>query len=240
MVEKRRLLLKISGEALAAPGKGGIGPAEIDRVARQVKAALQGGDLKLGMVVGGGNFLRGRELSTSGVNRVTADYMGMLATVLNGLALQSALESLGVEARVQSAIPVEGVVEPYVRGRALRHLAKGRVVIFVGGTGNPFFSTDSAAALRAVEIGAQCLLKGTGVHGVYSDDPRKNAGAQLYEALTYDEVLQKRLGVMDFTAISLCRENQLPIVVFNMTEPGNIEKALKGERLGTVIGSSNK
>lgn len=235
---EKPLVLKISGEALCAPGQKGIGAEQLELVARQVRDAREADpSLTLAIVVGGGNFLRGREMSEQGVERVTADYMGMIATIINGLALQSSLEGLGVATRVLSAIPVHDVCETFIRRRALRHLEKGRVVIFVGGTGNPYFSTDSAAALRAVEIGAGCLLKGTKVRGVHSEDPSVNPDAEFYDEITFTEVLEKDLRVMDSTAISLCRENDLPISVFDMTVDGNIRASLRGERLGTLVRS---
>ena len=254
---KRRVLLKISGEALSPSfGTGkeegddqpadadsddeqslvkGIGARQLLRVSSQVKTVMETGELDIAIVVGGGNFLRGQEMAEQGVERATADYMGMLATIINGLALQSSLESLGVETRVLSAINVDDVAEPFIRRRALRHLDRGRVVIFAGGTGSPYFSTDSAAALRAVEIGAQCLLKATKVDGIYSENPDENPSAELYDEITFTKVLEKDLKVMDATAVSLCRENSLPIIVFNMTEGENIKKALEGERLGTLV-----
>ncbi len=231
---KRRYLLKLSGEALTEQGWG-IGGARVHMVAEQIAKAMQDPDLSVALVVGGGNFLRGHELSEQGVERVTADYMGMLATIINGLGMQSALEKQGIETRVLSAINVDDVCEPFIRRRAIRHLEKGRAVIFVGGTGNPYFSTDSAAALRAVEIGADRVLKATKVKGIYSDDPEKNPDAEFLEQVSFTEVLQKDLRVMDSTAISLCRENNLPIVVFNMIEEGNIESALRGDQIGTLV-----
>lgn len=233
---KRRVLLKISGESLCKPGGFGIDPDVVSRIALQVKAATQEAGVEVAMVTGGGNFLRGGQVSRQGgIERTTADYMGMMATILNALALQSVLENLGVPTRVQSAIHVAAVAEPFIRRRAIRHLEKGRVVIFAGGTGNPYFTTDTCAALRAVEIGASALLKATKVKGIYSDDPMTNKDARFYEDVSYNEVIDKRLKVMDSAAIILCMENHLPILVFDMTEEGNIERALRGERLGTLV-----
>ena len=229
-----RVLLKISGEALAPAGEKGLGHDQLAFVTREVTEAL-GAGVELAMVVGGGNFLRGRDVSGESVHRVTADHMGMLATIINGLALQGSLETAGVETRVLSAIQVADVAEPFIVRRATRHLEKGRVVIFVGGTGNPFFSTDSAAALRANEIGAELLLKGTNVRGVYSADPRADSNAEFFETITFDEVLSRKLAVMDSAAFALCRENNLPIRVFHMNEPGNIASALKGDQIGTLV-----
>ena len=231
----RRLLLKLSGEALCQEGGFGIDATKVLDLAGQIRGAYSHGDLELALVVGGGNFMRGEKIASQGIGRVTGDNMGMLATIMNALAIQSALESLGVETRVQSAIHVSDVAEPFIRRRALRHLEKGRVVLFAGGTGNPYFTTDTTAALRALQIGASALFKGTKVRGVYSADPMADPSATFYPRLTFSEVLQKRLRVMDATSISLCLENKLRVVVFNMTEPGNVERALGGEELGTVI-----
>src|SRR3970282_10268 len=207
----KRIVLKVSGDAVSGDQGYGISPEVIRFVAGEIEAVHALG-VQIAVVVGGGNIFRGLAATAAGMDRATADYMGMLATVLNGLALQDALEKRWVDTRVQSAMEMREVAEPFIRRRAIRHLEKGRVVILVGGTGNPYFSTDTAAALRAIEIGAEFLLKGTGVRGVFSEDPRKNPAAQFFETLTFDDVLQKRLGVMDYTAISLCRDNQLPIV----------------------------
>jgi uridylate kinase len=231
----RRVLLKMSGEVLGPEGSLGIDPKKVLELARQIQGAIAVGDLQLALVVGGGNFIRGGQVAAQGIDRVTGDNMGMLATIMNGLALQSALESCGVETRVQSAIQVNDVAEPFIRRRALRHLEKGRVVILAGGTGHPYFTTDTTASLRALQIGATALYKGTKVRGVYSADPMKNPEAEFYSRLTFNDVLQKRLRVMDSTAISLCMENKLPIWVFSMTEPGNVERVLKGENLGTIV-----
>ena len=231
----RRILLKLSGEALeGASGNGGIDFTTLgnfcDEVARVSKMGVE-----VGMVVGGGNIFRGAEGVETGVDRPTGDYMGMLATVINALAIQASLEKRGVATRVMTAIEMRPVAEPYIRRRATRHLEKGRVVIFGAGTGNPFFTTDTAAALRANEIGAQVLMKATKVDGVYDDDPEVNPAAKRYDTLDYATVLAKNLRVMDATAISLCRENNLPIRVFNLTQPGNIVKVLQGEPIGTVV-----
>jgi len=234
-VSRRRVLLKISGEALAPKGEKGVGEEQLAAVTNEVKAALESYDLDIAMVVGGGNFLRGREVSGERVRRVTADHMGMLATIINGLAMQASLESAGVETRVLSAIEVADVAEPFIVRRAIRHMEKGRVVIFVGGTGNPFFSTDSAAALRANEIGADVLLKGTNVRGVYAEDPNKNPNAEFFEKVSFDQVLRLNLKVMDAAAFALCRDNELRVRVFNMNEAGNIHRALGGEELGTLV-----
>jgi uridylate kinase len=234
-VAKRRVLLKISGEALAPKGEKGLGHDQLAYVTNEVKAVLEKDAIDIALVVGGGNFLRGREVSGERVRRVTADHMGMLATIINGLAMQASLESAGVETRVLSAIDVADVAEPFIVRRAVRHMEKGRVVIFVGGTGNPFFSTDSAAALRANEIGADVLLKGTNVRGVYAEDPRQNSNAEFFEEVTFDKVLRLNLKVMDAAAFALCRDNNLTVRVFDMTEAGNIQRALDGEALGSLV-----
>jgi len=233
--QRRRILLKISGESLCRAGGFGIDADEVLRIARQVNDAISQNSIELALVVGGGNFLRGEQISRQGIERTTADFMGMLATIMNALALQSALESIGVQTRVQSAIDVADVAEPFIRRRAIRHLEKGRVVIFAGGTGNPYFTTDTTAALRAVEIGAVVLLKGTKVRGIYTADPVSNPEAKFYEEVSFQEVLQKRLRVMDSAAIILCMDNHLPILVFDMTKEGNIERALRGDRIGTLV-----
>jgi uridylate kinase len=235
MIKKpKRVVLKISGEALMGRLKSGIDPEVNVSVARQIKEARKGGT-EIAVVIGGGNIFRGLTAAASGMDRSTADYMGMLATMLNGLALQDALEKEGVQTRVLTAIEIRQLAELYIRRRAVRHLEKGRVVIFVCGTGNPYFTTDTAAALRAVEINAELILKATKVDGVYSKDPVKNKDAKKYKELTYIEVLRKNLRVMDATAVSLCMENKLPIVVFNINRKGNIKKAVNGEKIGTVI-----
>jgi uridylate kinase len=232
----RRALLKLSGEAFADPQHGfGIDPRIVASIARQIADAKNLG-VELGVVVGGGNILRGLSASAQGTDRTTADYMGMLATVINSLALQDALEKEGVDTRVQSAIWMQEVAEPYIRRRALRHLEKSRVVIFAGGTGNPYFSTDTTAALRALEIGAEAILKGTRVDGVYDSDPLVNPEARMFSSLPYIEVLNRGLKVMDSTAISLCMDNALPIIVFNLLA-GNIVRILSGEEVGTLVHS---
>jgi uridylate kinase len=231
----RRVLLKMSGEALSHEGAFGIDSQIVRDMAEQVKAGMEGGDLQLALVVGGGNYIRGQQVAAQGMDRTTGDNMGMLATIMNSLALQAALEGAGVETRVMSAIGVNGVAEPFIRRRCIRHLEKGRVVILAGGTGHPYFTTDTTAALRALELDATLLLKATKVRGVYSADPKCDPKAQFLERLSFQEVLVKRLRVMDWAAISLCMENKLPIVVFNMTESGNIVRALHGERLGTLV-----
>ncbi|MBA3350217.1 MAG: UMP kinase [Actinobacteria bacterium] len=235
----KRLLLKLSGEAFADPELGiGIDPRTVVSIARQVVDAKNLGT-ELAVVIGGGNIVRGLSASAQGTDRTTADYMGMLATVINGLALQDALEKEGVQTRVQSAISMQEVAEPYIRRRAMRHLEKGRVVIFVGGTGNPYFSTDTSAALRALEIGADAILKGTQVDGVYDSDPHVNSGAKMFRSVSYIEVLQRGLKVMDSTAISLCMDNDLPIIVFSLKD-GNIVKVLSGDDVGTWVHSDSK
>jgi uridylate kinase len=228
------VLLKISGEALAGGGGYGIDPGMLAAFAAELKDVHELG-CELALVIGGGNIFRGIAASTRGVDRATADYMGMLATVINALALQDALEKLGVPTRVLSAIEMQQVAEPYIRRRATRHLEKGRVVIFAAGTGNPFFTTDTAASLRAMEIGAQVIFKATKVDGVFDADPMKHPGARRFDELTYIDVLSRQLQVMDATAISLCMDNGLPILVFNMMQPGNIKKAVTGTRIGTLV-----
>lgn len=231
----KRILLKLSGEALMGAQGYGIDPAVIRQIAEEVKSLVDQG-LELALVVGGGNIFRGLAASAKGMDRSTGDYMGMLATVMNSLALQDGLEKAGVDTRVQSAIEMREVAEPFIKRRAMRHLEKGRVVIFAAGTGNPYFTTDTAASLRAVEIGAEVLLKATKVDGVYDSDPAKNPNAVKYQQLSYMEVLSKELKVMDSTAISLCKDTGLPIIVFNLNEPGNIERVVRGEPIGTYVG----
>jgi uridylate kinase len=231
----KRVLLKLSGEALREIGShDNISPPIVESIASQIKAAHQSG-LEVAVVVGGGNFWRGISASNRGMERATADYMGMLATVMNSLAVQSMLEAMDVPTRVQSAIKMDNVAEPFIRRVAMRHLDLGRVVIFAAGTGNPFFSTDTTAALRASEINANVVLKATKVDGIYDSDPKKNPNAVRYDQITYQECLTKRLQVMDATAFSLCQENNMPIVVFSMNEPENIHRALIGEPIGTLV-----
>lgn len=231
----QRILLKLSGEALLGKLEYGVDPEVVAFVAEQVKAVTALG-VQVGIVVGGGNIFRGMAAATStGMDRATADYIGMLATAMNGLALQDALERAGVPTRVMTAIDMNEVAEPYIRRRAVRHLEKGRVVIFVAGTGNPYFTTDTAAALRAVEIGAEVVLKATKVDGVYDKDPVKNPDAKRYPAITYGQVLVDGLRVLDAAAVSLCMENDLPIVVFDLNAHENILKAVRGEKIGTLI-----
>jgi uridylate kinase len=230
----KRVMLKISGEALAGTQEYGLSPDVVGFIAEEVREVYRLG-IQVAMVIGGGNIFRGVEASARGMDRASADYMGMLATCINGLAMQSALEKLGVDTRVQTAIEMREVAEPFIRRRALRHLDKGRVVIFVGGTGNPYFTTDTAAALRAMEIGAEVVLKATKVDGVYTADPKLDPTAQKFDELTYIEVLSRRLKVMDSTAISLCMDNGFPIVVFNMHERGSLGRLVRGERVGTLV-----
>ena len=231
----RRILLKFSGEILAREDGGGIDFAKLSSFCTQI-AEVRAMGTEVGIVIGGGNIIRGGNMSENGiVDRVTADYMGMLATVINALAFQSALEHAGVDTRVQTAIKMEQLAEPYIKRRAIRHLEKGRVVIFAGGTGNPYFTTDTAAALRAIEIEADVVMKGTKVDGVYDGDPMRDPKAQRFDTLTYIDVLNRRLGVMDATAISLCMENKLPVVVFKLTGDNNLVRAVRGEPVGTVV-----
>jgi uridylate kinase len=231
----RRILLKLSGEALMGNKDYGIDSSTVDYIAKEIRGTVESG-VQVAVVIGGGNIFRGVEATTKGMERVSADNMGMLATVINALALQNALERVGVHTRVQSAIEMRELAEPYIRRRAVRHLEKGRVVIFGAGTGNPYFTTDTAAALRAMEIKADIILKATKVDGVYSADPIKDRRARKFESITYIDVLKKGLGVMDSTAISLCMDNSLPIVVFNLKGKGNIKKVVFGKKVGTVIG----
>jgi uridylate kinase len=232
----RRVLLKLSGEGFGHPGKAGISIDETLNIARQIRAVSRTG-VQLAVVVGGGNILRGARFSGAGevIKQATAHYMGMLATILNGLALQEALESIGCETRLQSAIRIETIAEPFIRRRCLRHLEKHRIVILAGGTGNPFVTTDTAAALRARELEAEILLKATRVDGIYSEDPEKNAHAILYDKLTYDRLIRDNLGVMDVAAVTMCREAKLPILVFNYKKEGNIERAIAGHPIGTLV-----
>jgi uridylate kinase len=231
----RRILLKLSGEAFADPTLGyGIDPDTVQRVAAEV-AEAHGLGVEIALVVGGGNIFRGVSQAAKGMDRASSDYMGMLATVINALALRDSLEKAGVATRVQSAIAMQQLAEPYIRLRAIRHLEKGRVVIFAAGTGNPFFTTDTTAALRAVEIGAEMLLKASKVDGIYDDDPVTHPDAKKIDELTYMEFLSMGLRVMDSTAITMCKEHDVPILVFDMTTPGNIVRAVRGERIGTVV-----
>jgi uridylate kinase len=234
MLRYKRILLKLSGEALIGHQEFGIDPQVLQDIAQEIKE-IHGLGAETAVVIGGGNIFRGATAANYGVDRVTADYMGMLATVMNGLALQGALEKEGVMTRLQTAIAMHQVAEPYIRRRAIRHLEKGRVVIFAGGNGNPFFTTDTTASLRAVEIGAEVILKATKVNGVYNADPMLDKDAVMFSHLTYLEVLQQGLKVMDSTAISLCMDNKLPIIVFNLTVKGNIKRVVIGESLGTVV-----
>ncbi len=230
----RRILLKLSGEALGGRGGSGIDPESVQSIAGQV-AEVKTLGVEVVIVVGGGNIFRGLQGSEKGIERATGDYMGMLATVINALALQDALEKMSVPTRVQSAISMTQIAEPFIRRRAVRHLEKGRVVIFAAGTGNPFFSTDTAAALRANEIGAEVLLKATKVDGIYDSDPKKNPNAVRYAQITYQEALQKRLKVMDASAFALCQDNKMPIVVFDLFKPHNIRSVVLGAEVGTVV-----
>jgi uridylate kinase len=231
----RRVLLKLSGEALIGKSAFGIDPEVVATIASEIRSVVDLG-VQLGIVIGGGNIFRGVEAGARGMDRTSADYMGMLATVINSLALQSALEHRGVVTRVQTAIEMKAVAEPFIQRRAVRHLEKGRVVIFGAGTGNPYFTTDTAAALRAVEIKADILIKATKVDGVYDRDPIQDVNAIRYEKISYTEVLTKNLKVMDATAISLCRDNGLPLVVFNLQTAGNIKRVVCGQTVGTVVG----
>ncbi|GAB2516439.1 UMP kinase [Lysobacter humi (ex Lee et al. 2017)] len=230
----RRVLLKLSGEALMGSEDYGIDPKIIDRLAREVIEAQQAG-AEIALVIGGGNIFRGAGLAATGMDRVTGDHMGMLATIINALAMQDALEKLGTKCRVLSAIKINQICEDYIRRRAVRHLEKGRVVICAAGTGNPFFTTDSGAALRAIEIGADLLLKATKVDGVYDKDPKKHADAVRYDSLTYDDVLGRDLQVMDTAAFALCRDSGLPLRIFDMDQPGQLLRILRGEPIGTLV-----
>lgn len=230
----RRILLKMSGEALAGEKGYGIDAQRLRYYAEEMRSVVQIG-VQLAVVIGGGNIFRGIEGREQGLDRAQADYMGMLATVINGLALQNALEQLGVPTRVQSAIEMARIAEPFIRRRAIRHLEKGRVVIFAAGTGNPFFTTDTAATLRAIEIGADVLLKATQVDGIYTADPKKDLNAQKFDQITYQEAIDRRLHVMDLTAFTLSQENRLPMIVFNILEPGALYRAVLGESVGTLV-----
>jgi uridylate kinase len=233
----RRIVLKISGEALAGDQGYGVDPPVLERIAAEIREVLSLG-VQVAIVIGGGNIFRGVAASARGMDRATADYMGMLATIINGLALQDALEKAGMQTRVLSAVEMRAVAEPYIRRRAIRHLEKGRVVIFAAGTGNPFFTTDTAGALRAVEIGADAIMKATKVDGIYSADPTRYPSAERLARVTYIDVLSRRLEVMDTTAISLCMDNGLPIIVFDLTRSGNIKRIVLGEPVGSIVSAT--
>ena len=230
----KRILLKLSGEALLGERSHGVDPKRILAYSKEIKEIVYSG-IELAIVIGGGNIFRGVSGASNGIDRVQADYMGMLATIINGLALQSSLEELKVQTRLQTAVKIEAVAEPYIKRKAVRHLEKKRVVIFGAGTGNPFFTTDSAAVLRAIEINADAILKGTRVDGIYNIDPEKNENAVKFKHLTYDEAINKKLKVMDSTAFTLSQENKLPIIVFNMNKPGNLKKIVEGSEIGTIV-----
>jgi uridylate kinase len=231
----KRILLKLSGESLLGKQPFGIDPAVANFIAKEIKS-LSDLNIQIGIVVGGGNIFRGLEAGSKGIDRTSADYMGMLATVINSLALQSALERCGIPTRVQTSIEMHEIAEPFIQRRAMRHLEKGRIVIFAGGTGNPYFTTDTAASLRAMEIKADVIMKATKVDGVYDSDPAKNKTAVMFKNISYIDVLTKNLKVMDATAISLCRDNLLPIIVFNLQKKGNIRRAICGQKIGTCVG----
>lgn len=230
----KRILLKLSGEALMGNKGFGIDQERLMMYAKEIKMAYESG-CQIAIVIGGGNIFRGIQAEKGGMDRVHGDYMGMLATVINSMAIQSALEGLGVETRLQSAIKMEQICEPFIRRKAVRHLEKNRVVIFGAGTGNPYFTTDTAATLRAIEIEANVILKGTRVDGIYTADPEKDKNATKYETIKFEEVFEKGLEVMDMTAFTLCKENNLPIIVFDMNKPGNLQKLLKGDKVGTLV-----
>ena len=229
-----RILLKLSGEALLGERNHGVDPKRILAYSKEIKEIVDAG-IELAIVIGGGNIFRGVSGASNGIDRVQADYMGMLATIINGLALQSSLEELNIQTRLQTAVKIEAVAEPYIKRKAVRHLEKKRVVIFSAGTGNPFFTTDSAAVLRAIEINADAILKGTRVDGIYNIDPEKNKDAVKFKKLTYDEAINKKLKIMDSTAFTLSQENNLPIIVFNMNKPGNLKKIIEGKDIGTTV-----
>ncbi len=235
-VQFRRVLLKLSGEALMGDLNYGIKTNVIQRIASEIATARESG-VEIAIVIGGGNIFRGSGLARAGMDRVTGDHMGMLATVMNALAIQDALESINVYARVMSALKINAICEDYIRRRAVRHLEKGRVVILAAGIGNPFFTTDTAASLRAIEIGADALLKATKVDGVFDTDPEKNPNAKRFDSVSYDQVLNDKLSVMDATAIVMCRDNNLPLRIFNLTEPGALVKAMSGDNIGTIVTS---
>ncbi|MGB3077320.1 MAG: UMP kinase [Chitinophagales bacterium] len=230
----KRIMLKLSGESLMGKQEFGIDPDMTNLYAREIKSAVDAG-VQVAIVIGGGNIYRGMDAEEAGIERAQGDYMGMLATVMNGMALQSVLEKYGINTRLMSAIKMEQICEPYIRRRAMRHLEKGRVVIFGAGTGNPFFTTDTAASLRAIETGADVLLKGTRVDGIYTADPEKDPTATKYDTLTFNEAYERKLSVMDMTAFTLCRENNLPIIVFDVNTPGNLLRLLQGEQIGTRV-----
>ena len=230
----KRVLLKLSGEALLGEKSYGVDPKRILAYSKEIKEIVDSG-IELAIVIGGGNIFRGVSGASNGIDRVQADYMGMLATVINGLALQSSLEDLKIQTRLQTAFNIEAVAEPYIKRKAVRHLEKKRVVIFSAGTGNPFFTTDSAAVLRAIEINADVILKGTRVDGIFDNDPEKSKDAVKFKQISYDDVIAKKLKVMDSTAFTLSKENELPIIVFNMNKAGNLKKIIKGEKVGTIV-----
>jgi len=230
----KRILLKLSGEALMGAKKYGIDPIRLEQYTQEIRKVKETG-VELAIVIGGGNIFRGIQAEQSGIDRVQGDYMGMLATVINAMALQGSLETAGLYTRLMSGIKIDQVCEQFIRRRAIRHLEKGRIVIFGAGTGNPYFTTDSAASLRAIEIEADVVLKGTRVDGIYSEDPEKNPDATRFSELSYDTVIQKGLNVMDMTAFTLCQENKLPIIVFDMNKPGNLLKLLMGKKIGTLV-----
>jgi uridylate kinase len=230
----KRILLKLSGEALMGQKQFGIDNNRLVQYANEIKEISDSG-VEIGIVIGGGNIFRGVQAERGGMERTQGDYMGMLATMINSMALQAALESVGVDTRLQSAIEMKQISEPFIKRRAVRHLEKGRIVIFGAGTGNPYFTTDSAASLRAIEIDADVILKGTRVDGIYTSDPEKDSSATKYDSLSFDEVYDLKLNVMDMTAFTLCRENNVPIIVFNMNESGNLNKVIKGDKIGTLV-----
>ena len=230
----KRILLKLSGEALMGDNTHGIDPERIQLYCKEISSLVKTG-VEIAIVIGGGNIFRGLSAASKGIDRVQADYMGMLATVINGLALQSSLEGMGIQTRLQTALKMEAIAEPYIKRRAVRHLEKKRVVIFSAGTGNPFFTTDSAAVLRAIEINADVILKGTRVDGIYNLDPEKNKNAVKFDKISFDEAITKNLKIMDSTAFTLSKENNLPIIVFNMNKPGNLNKITEGKQIGTIV-----
>lgn len=230
----KRILLKLSGESLMGEQDFGISNDMLTQYAQEIKQIMESG-VEVAVVIGGGNIFRGIQAETGVIDRVQGDYMGMLATCINGLALQSAIESIGIKTRLLTAIKMEQIAEPYIKRRAVRHLQKGRVVIFGAGTGNPYFTTDTAASLRAIEVGAEVILKGTRVDGIYTEDPEENADATKYDSITFNEVYEKGLNIMDMTAFTLCNENKLPIIVFDMNKPGNLQRVVIGEQVGTLV-----